>query len=314
VLGAGVTNVIKRVGYFDNNDGLFLQQSGTALSVCVRTSTSGTPVDTCYAQSAWNVDKMDGTGSSKITFDATKAQLLNIDFLWQGVGRVRFGFNIGGRTYIVHQVLNSNVLAVPYIATPSLPVRYEIRNNGVSVGASMKQICVSVESEGGEQIPGLEYAVSNGIVSRAVTTRAPVLAIRLANTYDGKANRKAIKLIHHGYRAQTNDAYCELIHSHQVSSTTGGSWVAVDAESGVEYNTGITAVTAAMNHVIDTDYISTGSGQTTQAFAESLEYLNEHNVIWQNAASTQSSMFVVYCTAFSGTSNMSTELNWIEER
>lgn len=313
VMGAGVTNVAKRVGLFDDSDGLFLQQLGNTVSVCVRSSTSGSPVDTCTAQSSWNLDKLNGTGPSGVTLDLTKSQLLVIDYLWQGVGRVRYGFLVDGQIYYVHQVLNANRVSLPYTANPSLPVRFEIRNIGTSAGATMKEICVSIESEDGYTVPGFEYAVSTGITPIAVTTRAPVLGIRLQNSYNGKSNRKTVRLLHQTLRAVTNDALCELVHIHFPSSVTGGSWVpASNGDSGVEYNTGITAITAAVSHVVDTNFVISGQGQAAGALSSTLEFINYHGMIYQNAASTNSQMFVLYCTAFSGTSNISAELNWIE--
>lgn len=314
LFGAGVTNVIRRVGYYDDSNGLFFQQASGVLSMCVRTATSGSPVDTCTPQSSWNLDTLDGAGPSGLTLDITKTQLLQMDFLWQGVGRIRFGFQLNGATVYVHQIMNANSLTVPFIATASLPLRYEIRNSGASAGASMKQICVAVDSEGGYLMPGFEYATSNGITTVAVTTRAPVLGIRLAATYNGLTNRKTARILHSSYLASTNNAYCELVHAHGVTSTTGGTWVSVGADSAVEVNTGLTAVSAAAFHTIDGNLVSTGQGNASSTLVGSLDYLSNHSFISRNYAATASQMFVVYCTSFTGTSNVSAELNWIEAK
>ena len=45
VLGASKTNVISRIGYFDDNDGLFFAQTATGPAVVVRNSISGSLVD-----------------------------------------------------------------------------------------------------------------------------------------------------------------------------------------------------------------------------------------------------------------------------
>jgi len=322
--GAGVANTAKRAGYFDDKNGMYFQQLGNTLSMCVRTSTSGSPVDTCYPQSAWNLDRLDGScnattsncsataNPSGLTIDASKAELLVIDYLWQGVGRIRFGFQINGITYYVHQVLNANNISVPFIGTPSLPVRYEIRNVGTSAGGTMKQICVSVESEGGYTLPGYEFTAANAASSVSITTRAPVLAIRLANTFKGKENRKIVRILHSSYRAATNDAFCELVHMHFPVTAVGGTWLPVNNDSAVEYNTGLTSVTSAISHVIDDNYISAGTGNTSSSLSSALDWINYHGLLSQNAASTGSQMFVVFCTSMSNISLVSAELNWIE--
>jgi hypothetical protein len=312
VMGAGVTNVAKRAGYFDDNDGLFFQQLGTINSICGRTSTSGSPVTTCTAQSAWNLDKMDGTGPSGITLDSSKAQLLVINYLWQGVGRVRYGFQIDGRTYYVHQTLNANIISLPFIATPSLPVRYEIRNIAASAGSTLKQICVSVESEGGYILPGKQFSGSNGITPIAVTTRRPILAIRLANTYNTKATRRIAKILHTSYHVATNDAFCETVQAHFPITVTGGSWISASTDSAVEVNVGLTAVTAATQHIIDTNFLTSGQGNTSGALDKDISSMNYYSYMQQNAASSGSQMFILYCTSFTGTSNVSGEINWVE--
>ena len=65
ILGSGSTGITRRIGYFDENNGLFFQISGTTLSVVRRTYTGGSPSDDAVAQSNWILDKMDGTGDRK---------------------------------------------------------------------------------------------------------------------------------------------------------------------------------------------------------------------------------------------------------
>jgi hypothetical protein len=310
--GPDVTNTAKREGQFDDKDGLFFQHLGSTISMCVRTSTSGSPVDTCYDQANWNLDKLDGTGGSGITLDLTKVQLLLIDYIWQGVGRVRFGFLIDGQVHYVHQVMNANNISLPFMSQATLPLRYEIRNGGASTGGTLKQICVSVESEDGYLLPGYEFAASNGVTPVAITTRAPVLALRLKTSFNGKPNRKTLKLLHQTFRVATNDAFCELEHVHSPYTATGGTWVSVSNDSAAEYNVGLTSVSATATHVIDTNFLIAGQGSFAGSDEASLNYVNYHNLINQNIASTQSGMFVLYCTAYAGTSNISSEFNWIE--
>lgn len=312
VFGAGVTNTAQRAGLFDDNDGMYFQQLGTTLSLCVRSSTSGSAVDSCTPQSSWNIDHFDGTGPSGITLDVTKTQLLAIDYLWQGVGRIRFGFMIDGRLYYVHQVLNANHIAVPFVSTPTLPLRYEIRNVGTTTGGTMKQICSSVESEGGYLPPGFEFSASNGITPVSITTRAPVLAIRLQTSFAGKPNRRTLRLLGRKFRVVTNDAFCELVHVHFPYTTTGGTWTAVSPDSGAEYNVGLTSVTGAMTHVVESTFLSAGQGSFSGGLTTATDFLNNHDILNQNAASNNSQMFVEYCTSFAGTAGVAAELNWSE--
>ena len=182
----GVTaNTRKRVGMFDANNGVFFEMSGSTMRVVVRSNTSGSVVDTAVDQSSWNLDRLDGTGASGITLDPTLQQILFIDLQWLGSGRVRFGTVIGGQLVYAHQVLNANVLSVPYMRTASLPVRAELENTATSAGTNTRLTCVAVFSEGGYGIEGVVRTVNNGTTTKAVagTTRVPILSLRKTSSF-----------------------------------------------------------------------------------------------------------------------------------
>src|SRR3990172_6339557 len=186
VLGAGASGITRRVGYFDENNGLFFQLSGTVLSVGRRTKTSGSPVDTVVTQANWNLDTLDGEGTSGIDLDTTKTQILVIDFEWLGVGRARFGFVVDGMLVYCHEMLNANALATVYMSTPNLPLRYEISNDGTGGASSLIHICSTVISEGGQEFNGLVLSTSNGnthIDANVAGELYACLGLRLKSTY-----------------------------------------------------------------------------------------------------------------------------------
>ena len=100
------TNITKRVGLFQSgsvapynpNSGIYLEVTSDGPRFVVL-KTEGTAYSVSVPQSAWNVDKLDGTGPSGLAIDFTKAQILTIDYEWLGVGRVRFGFYLEGKCY-----------------------------------------------------------------------------------------------------------------------------------------------------------------------------------------------------------------------
>jgi hypothetical protein len=115
---------------------------------------------------------------SGITVDWTKAQIFIIDYEWLGVGRVRFGLNIDGSTYYVHELNNANNVVNVYMRSPNQPIRYEARSTGGT--ANMKQICASVQSEGGFNPAGLQASVGTGTSDIAIGTDWElIIAIRL---------------------------------------------------------------------------------------------------------------------------------------
>jgi len=185
VMNEAKAGLRQRVGYFNTDNGLFLQQSGTGEPEFVlRTNTSGTPSDArAVSQSSWNGDKLDGTGASGLTLDLTKAQIFWTDFEWLGVGSVRCGFIINEQYIVCHTFQNANDLNKVYMTTAILPLRYEIENTAITASPStMKQICSTVISEGGyQQISANLFARQTTVVSGISTTFVPLVSIRLAS-------------------------------------------------------------------------------------------------------------------------------------
>jgi hypothetical protein len=187
VIGTPTTGITRRIGLFDTKNGVFFESSPTAKNVVIRSFTSGSAVETRVAQSAWNIDKLDGTGASGLTLDFSKTNIFMIDFQWLGSGTVRFGFFINGSIYYCHQIHHANIDALVYMSTPNLPLRYEISNSGAGGAASMLQICSTVISEGGSQDTGATRSVSRGatgVQTLNTTNLYPLISIRLKSGFE----------------------------------------------------------------------------------------------------------------------------------
>lgn len=179
---SNTANCITRLGYFDDNNGLFFQYTNTTMSVVLRNTGS----DTSINQTSWNIDKMDGTGISSISLDFTKAQLFVIDFEWLSVGRIRFGFYLFGKINYCHQITNLNSLTAPYMLSPNLPSRYQILSTSGATG-SLIQICTTVISEGGYTPIGRAFSAGTNPNTTGLsvsTTEVPVIAITGISTYN----------------------------------------------------------------------------------------------------------------------------------
>jgi hypothetical protein len=101
---------------------IYPEYRGVTTSNCVVSKT----VNTRYAQSTWNIDKMDGTGHSLMNLDLTKMQMFYIDYTWYGAGAVRFGFkNNRGEVVYCHRIPNNNINTEAYMRSGNLPARYE---------------------------------------------------------------------------------------------------------------------------------------------------------------------------------------------
>ncbi len=121
-IDAGQPTEVRNWGFFDDNDGVFFRLNGMALETVVRSSTSGSPVETTRTQSAWDRDKCDGSGPSGLLLDITKANIYEVEFQWLGVGLVNFFIN----GFLVHQEQHANLLDTPYMRTATLPLSWEV--------------------------------------------------------------------------------------------------------------------------------------------------------------------------------------------
>ena len=260
VFAPAQTNLRQRFGYFGANNGMYLEQTDTTVNFVERSSVTGTMTEIRVSQADWNVDKMDGTGPSGKTLDLSKAQILWMDVEWLGLGTVRIGFVIDGEFVLCHKFNHANRVTTTYITTASLPLRYEIKNTGVTANSStMKQICSSVISEGGYELNGLQQAVGNVVGTPTDLTLAGtyynLISLRLKSTrLDAIVIMSALSLL-----GITNNA----IYNWQVrasATTTGGSWVSAGTDSAVEYKLGAATVTGGR---ILASGFSTASTQST---------------------------------------------------
>ncbi len=190
-----------RMGYYDDNNGVYFQTSAAGNAFVIRGNTSGSVTETVIPQEQWNLDRLNGRGPSRVLLDPTKAQKFIFDIGGFGAGRGRFGFYLdspgsdGGQIVYAHQLNSANfttAATMPLIKTFTLPIRYEVINDtGTGADVSMIQFSSAVFTEGAE---GEEAAylstVSNGVTQRTATSAAflPVLNIRLRDTFNGLEN------------------------------------------------------------------------------------------------------------------------------
>jgi hypothetical protein len=259
------TNCAKRAGYYDDDNGLYVEWTSGGVRFVRRSNTSGSVVNTSYEQSAWNVDKLDGTGASGITLDLTMGQIFWLDFQFLGVGIVRFGFEINGVPYLCHQINHANLTATqPYMATANLPVRYELVNTGTaSATATMACICAKVDSEGGFEPAGIQYSASRGVVAKSTTTTLlPLVSIRPGPTFGGITNRgwvlpQSVELFGISSPNVVN-LYYQIIWN---ATLTGASWTAVNTNAMGQYDVTATAVSLGSGAVIEDGYSVTNANK-----------------------------------------------------
>jgi hypothetical protein len=242
VMNNAKTNLRQRIGYYGDENGIFIELYGNALSLVERSLVTGSVTETSVAQADWNGDKLDGTGLSGLILDISQAQIFWMDIEWLGLGTVRAGFIINGQLIVCHSFHHANLMQSTYITTASLPLRYEIKNVGTpspATPSTLKQVCSTVISEGGYQLNGAQQAISTPVASpRTLTTASteyPIISLRLKTSpdrLDAIVVLTAASILPLSSAGSPNHNW-EIVSG---GTTTGGSWVSAGTDSSVEYN------------------------------------------------------------------------------
>jgi len=307
VMGEAKANLRQRVGYFNADNGIFLERDGTTVNFVKRSLVTGSATDTKVAQASWNGDKLDGTGPSKFTLDLEYAQIMWADIEWLGLGSVRVGFIINGKFIICHTFHHANLVTTTYITTASLPLRYEITNTDTTASASkLKQVCSTVISEGGYELSGRQQAVGTVITSPYSLTTAgtyyPVVSLRLKSTREDAiailtaASVLGVSSANYNWRVIAR------------STTTGGTWVSAGTNSSLEYNLTGTATTGG--RILASGFFST-TNQATGAINLLKEALFKFQLERDSLNSTYYEVSLVM-SAGTSTSSVLASLDWEE--
>lgn len=242
--GSNASSVTSRLGYFDHANGLFFEYANQTMYVVERNNS----VDTRVAQTNWNVDTLNGSGVSGVTVGFNYNIIYNIEFVYLGSGNAKLGVYYDGIFHVAH-IFHHTDITYSYLATPNLPVRYEITSTGGA--GSMICSCASIQSNGGYNLIGFSFSGGMTTTGKIVSTSDLnyMMSIRLATN-----QRKLVKLktINIFCTTSSNAAY-ELFRCYSKTSSpiTWTSYVAADVNSAIEYD-----ITAPVNSF---DPISTDS-------------------------------------------------------
>ncbi len=253
----------KRVGLFDDLNGIYFELSGSNKNLVIRSNVSGTPINQVITQSLWNLDKYDGTGPTGHNLDVSKSQIFHVDLEWLGVGRVRMGFNVSGSLFYAHEFINANISSSVYMSTPNLPIRYEIENISSNVSGTVDQICSTISSEGGYDILDMTRVADRAITVMSGVTNVglfPIVSIRLKSNYIGST----VRPVHAQLLCTSNATYrWALVLNPSVGLVDNAVWTPL-ISSSIEYDVSRNSANALTGGLV----ITSGYASMTSDFAE----------------------------------------------
>jgi len=307
--GNNSAGVKSRVGYFDSLNGLYFEyDSAIGMSICYKNNNSVTSI----VQTSWNIDPMNGNGTSGINLDFTTAQLFIIDLEWLGVGRIRYGFYIYGKIYYCHEVINVNILTSPYVTSINLPITYSISGSNVGATGSMKQICSTVISEGGYNPSGYPFSINSLSVSISGTSVETIILMLRgggSNYYHQPILPYSISIVDTN---NNNTSLCKIrmYRDGNLPLASAITWNNVDSNSVAQYSTSTGSLVTTNSTVLyETIFSGKGSvdfGSLTNTFTSNVTQItsNVNNV---------SDILVITSTMLSGSnSTIYASMNWYE--
>jgi len=232
-----------------------------------------------------------------------------IDLQWLGSGRIRVGFNIGGRIAYAHEFVPANLLTTVYMTTANLPVRYEIVATGAAAAQTdLVAICSGVTSEGGFTDERAFYFSANNTISAiSASTRRAIVSIRPKATFNSIVNRGKIVLDEMDLSSASQPILWEIVYG----ATLGGtpSWNSVNDSSIVEYDVAGTTITGGIT--IKSGYC--GSGGATRFTLGATELASKLPLVLDPAGANPINLSLV-ATATTGTATVLGALGWKEMR
>jgi hypothetical protein len=275
-------NLIQRVGFFDEKNGIYLENDGNNTYIVARSSASGTLVEERVARPDWNFDKMDGSGYSSqfshgtFTLDPLKANILWIDMASFSVSNIRVGFMAHGKmmpAHVFHGAHQDHEAHDILFTSLCLPIRYELKNVGPTTSNSfIQQVNAAGISEGGFELKGINDGASRGYTIATADTLAtagveyPLIAYRL------KADRRNNVVIPNNFHiyVDSNATVSYRVWINAVSS--GGVWQTKGPNRHIEYNTGITGIANTNGKVVQGGFVT--SQEAVRAGAGDVSNLN----------------------------------------
>jgi hypothetical protein len=307
------SNVVSKIGVFDDSDNVtmsnaqptgngvfFKYDNSNGLNLVYRTNASGTEVDTTMSQSNWNLDKLNGTGSSGYTLNVTAPQ--NFVFEWNVVNQAQPArAGVYSRDGIVYCHAFSNV---PFFGNPCLPVRWEI-GHSAALGAvpdiaTMTQGSATVYADESSHAPQRLYSFNKGSNFTLMTSNftTPLMSIRLAPSFNrAKVHPKQLEIIN---TAAGGTGLWSMVLN---GTLTGAAFSNVSSDSFVQYSTSETACTGG---------IIVASGYIYDAGVKQIDLDVRDISMVSTIAGTQDTLTVLV-TNMLGTLNVTAGIEWIEQ-
>lgn len=194
----GIVGTTQFIGAYDAQDGFAVGFNGTTFSILYRNSVTGATVDTLIPQASFNVDTLNGSGPSGITYIPTNFTIFRITYSWLGQAPITFQImNAQGTFVTFHTIVQANTVTNPPLSIPQLPMRAEVGNGLLTANVSLATTgwSAGIIDNTGPVMNGRFFMVSNdlGTVTNLLG-EVHVITIQNPATFAGKTNKIEAKI------------------------------------------------------------------------------------------------------------------------
>lgn len=181
-----------------------LAQSGAgtpAAGSFAQTLPGAASTDTWIAQSAWNGDKLDGTGPSGVTLDPSKGNVYEIGIQYLGFGDITFrveaasGDGNNPDFVTVHTIAYPNTSTSTSITQPSFPFTMEAYSAGSTTNVSCFVGSFAGFIEGEKLLHGPRVSPSANSAAVTTTNNYCLFTVMNPRVFGGRANQAVLNIL-----------------------------------------------------------------------------------------------------------------------
>ena len=184
-----------------NATGSFTLSGATsAVGTFAETRAGVAPTDSWIAQTAWNIDTLDGdsdaSNPSGMTLSPANGNVYDIQAQWLGYGDIIFRVEepSTGHLVEVHRIAYAGSSTDPSIHNPSLPIAWEARNAANATNIEITTSSGAIFVEGRVALTGPRVAASKAITG-VNTSIHHVVSVRGRAVVNGDTNESALILL-----------------------------------------------------------------------------------------------------------------------
>lgn len=256
------------------------------------------------AQTAWNVDTMDGDDDSSnpsgVLLDPTKLNVYEIVYPYLGAGTIRFRVMSpsSGRFVTVHRIAYPNTAVIPSQRNPALRLGWIAASLGSTTNLSVIGASAAGFTEGTHTDVRDPFAADTTFT--ATTTEHVVLAMRSRGEFQSVVNLREVFPLNISCATETSNRVVRVRVYLNPTMTGTVNWSYVDQANSVVEKATPSSITPSGGRLIATVVVASGSGI--------MLHLDELDLRMEPGDT-----LVVSAAAVSSTASCSMSINWTEK-